>query len=419
MDKQEINESVSRRDFLRVSALGAASLSVASLLPAPMALAAENVNEKGVFSKLQPLNLTSTGEPIRLGIIGTGARARLHINAIKQFPELPIVAAADVDETRLARGIERIGKQAGIERVNAYRDYQKLLADPQVDAVVIATPNLFHREIILAALQAKKHILSEKPLGVTPQENKQIIQAADKSDRIVSYGLQLRHALRYQALKELIESGRIGAPKYLFLAEFRGDWNNKDVWLYTDPKTGQKINWRYSQKASGGTLNEKCCHYFDILNWLIGQDPAVVSCRGGLSYYQGRETWDHATVNLGYANGAEATLGLNMFAPKRLDLQIIGETGSFHLPTSENTVLWEQKSKPNEVEKIALPNETGHGAGRGIETAILRLYADFRDSIHQNRAPFVDGKVAWSSSHVAFLGELSQKERREIAWNAI
>lgn len=401
-----MKNSYSRRDFLRASAIGSVGLKAGLL-----GLGTTRVAQAQVPAPTTPVADTPV---IRLGIIGTGARAARHISALQAVPGFRIVAAADVDKDRLARGVALSG-----ENVTAYSDYQKLLANPEVDAVLIATPNLFHKEQIIAAAQAGKHVLSEKPLATSHQESVELQELSEASPQIIQYGLQLRYSSRFAELKRLVQSGRVGTPKYMHVAEFRGDWNNKNVWLYTDPKTGQKINWRYSQKASGGTLNEKCCHYFDILNWLADDVPRTVFCHGGNSVYPDRETWDNASLTLQYANDLQATFGLCMFGPNRLDLQVIGTEGSLSIETEEDSILWHPRNNRN-GEKLPIPTEIGHGqGGRGIETAVLRLYEDFRDNIHAGRQPRFDTRAAVNASKVAFLGELSHAEKTTVAWEQL
>lgn len=397
--------TISRRDLLRASAVGAAGV---------------GLGLRGGETFAQAPGLVRPGDQppqktIRWGIIGTGARSAPHIAAIKTFPHMEIAAACDVDAGRLQQKVARIGG-----KIETYSDYQKLLANPNLDAVLICTPNFLHKPMLLDALQAGKHVLCEKPMATTLEDGRAMQRAGDASNRVVHYAMQLRYAHRYQELRRMIEAGKIGAPKYLLLAEFRGDWNNRDVWQYTDPKSGRTMNWRYSQVASGGTLNEKCCHYFDILNWMMGGVPQRITGEGGQSVYRDRETWDHANVSLEYPNGAKASLGLCMFGPHRLDLQIIGEEGSLHLPTQNSEVLF-QKRGARDAEEIKLTQEIGHGERgpqKGIETAVLRMYEDFSASVRDGKKPFVDAAKALASCQVAFRAQESNARQGEVAWDA-
>ena len=292
---------------------------------------------------------------LRWGIIGTGSRGlKAHVPALKSFKEFEVLGACDVMENHLAAALKRLG--SGCE---GYKDYQKLLANPDINAVMIATPNCWHKEMVLAALQAGKHVLCEKPMAASFEECKAMQKAIAGSSQVVLFSMQLRYSPHYQALRQAIEAGRIGRPKYALMAEFRGDWNNKDVWLYKHPKTGVSMNWRFSHAASGGTLSEKVCHYFDILAWMLGENPASVQCEGGIAqYHDGRDTWDYATTVLRYPSGATATHSLCMFGPHRMDLQIIGEEGSIKSSNESPNLLLEARGRHEELKP---PEETRHG----------------------------------------------------------
>lgn len=349
--------------------------------------------------------------PIRWGIVGTGARCRHHITALRGRPGMEIVATCDVDEGRLANGLKQIGRD-----VPALREYPQLLARSDVDAVLVTTPNLFHAEIVQAALKAGKHILCEKPMATSWKDCQAMKQAAAASRKVVLYGLQLRYSNRFGDLQKIVRSGRVGAPKFLTHTEFRGDWNNNNVWQYVEPKSGRRMNWRYSQAASGGTLNEKDCHYFDILNWLVGALPKRITARGGLAFYKDRETWDNAGVTLDYPGGVRAVHSLSLFAPNRFDLEVIGETGSLQLMPDH--VLCEQRGAP--PEKIPLTPEVGHGVrgpAAGVETAVVRMYEDFAACVRTGQSPRVDVDTVMASSKIAFLAERSAALNRTVDWN--
>ena len=387
--------AMSRRGFLK------SSLAVGAALTAP-----------SVLRGAAPAG--GSGQVLRFGIIGTGARgSKAHIPALMANPQIQLLAACDIMEKHLQQGLTKIGKP-----VVAYSDYQKLLANPDIDAVMIATPNCVHKEVVLAALQAGKHVMCEKPMAVSFDECKAVQSAIAASSKTVLFCMQLRYSLEYEQLRKAIESGMIGKPKHLLFAEFRGDWNRGDVWKYNDPKQGP-VNWRFSHAASGGTLSEKVCHYFDILHWMMGEHPASVACNGGIAAYKdGRDTWDHATTILTYPSGAVATHNLCMFGPKRLELQIIGEEGSLTVSAASKTILHQAKAKK---EELALPEETRHGAGtgKGLETAVVRMYSDFLDCVANNKRPWMDVEKAMTSSKTAWLGELSSERKQEVKWEDI
>lgn len=359
----------------------------------------------------------STEKTLRWGVIGCGHRASVaHIPAIKSFSDqMQIIGVCDVMEKHLAQGAQKAGGN-----VQTYTDYQKLLANSDINAVLIATPNMWHKEMLLAALQAGKHVMCEKPMAVNFDECKAIRSAAESSKQITLITMQLRYAGVWETMRKQIESGAIGKPKHLLFAEFRGDWNRGDVWKFKDPKRGKEVNWRFSHAASGGTLNEKVCHYFDILNWMVAAKPQAVTCTGGIAVYKdGRDTWDHANTTIDYGDGVHATHSLCMFAPNRLDLQIVGDEGSLSVGRGSEALVLQKQGKS---EAIALPPEIRHGERgpeKGMETAVVRMYQDFIDCVKSNKKPWMDVDKAMASSKTAWLGELSSTMKKEVKWEDI
>jgi predicted dehydrogenase len=385
----------SRRLFLKSASLAAASIAI----PA-----------SGVFAQS-----TQPSTPLGIGIIGTGHRGRVaHIPAIQSSKEMQLLAACDVMEGNLRQAISKLDG-----KVQLYPDYQKLLSNPDIDAVVIATPNCLHKEMVLAALGANKHVMCEKPMAVTYDECEAMKSAADaKPDRVVLYTMQLRYALRWNALRDAIEQGKIGKPRYALFSEHRGDWNRApDVWTYDDPKLG-KVNWRFSHAASGGTLSEKVCHYFDVLHWMIGETPATITCKGGISHYKdARDTWDHAITTITYPSGCRACHALCMFAPNRMDLQLVGDEGSLLISDEQEAIILQSKGKRQELNP---PDEVPHrGRGKRQETAVLLMYQDFVDCVRSKKKPRMDADKAMTSCKTAWLGELSNEKQKEVKWEEL
>jgi predicted dehydrogenase len=405
---------LSRRHFMKQSAVGAAALAAVSAIPAVHVRGAQSTNS-------EPL--------LRWGIIGTGTRGhKTHVLTLKEMaPEFELIALCDVAESRLKAASKSFGKPT-----QNYSDYQKLLANPDVTGVVIATPNLFHREMLQAALQAGKHVLCEKPAGVSFQDANEMQRLVDSAKTTVMFGMQYRHNPKHTKIHELIEAGKIGKPKYLVQNCSRGDWNlSPDVWQYSDPKMfgGKPHNWRFFHAASGGTLNEYSCHYFDLLHWFAGSStPSAVTGDGGISLYtDGRDTWDHASVTLTYPNGVKAVHTLCLFGPGRGDTTVMGEEGSivmqgdnFQLVSSPR----KRGKKPSEniatgsrEEDIEI--EPGVKKRRGAaDPSVMMLYADFIKCLNTGKKPDAGAARALSASRTCWLAELSSTKHAEVKWEA-
>ncbi|MFN8007367.1 MAG: Gfo/Idh/MocA family oxidoreductase [Terriglobia bacterium] len=207
-----------RRQFLQRSvSLGAA----ASLVFSRGARAQESPNSR-----------------IAVGMIGVGARAHELLRAIQTIPGTEVAAVCDAYQGRLERAVERTKGRAKI-----YPDYPAILADKGIDAVVIATPDHWHKTMAIEALQAGKDVYVEKPLTYSIDEGLEILAALKKSDRVLQVGSQGISSQIQQKAKEMIQSGRLGQVTLL-----RASYNRNTAagaWLYPMPPDAspQTVNW--------------------------------------------------------------------------------------------------------------------------------------------------------------------------------
>ncbi|HEX4793424.1 MAG TPA: Gfo/Idh/MocA family oxidoreductase [Humisphaera sp.] len=387
------NQPISRRQVLSNAAAGAAGVALAAAAARPI-FAADSA-------------AAASPATMRWGIIGTGARGTtVHIPVLKAAPESQLVALCDISEKRLANAASKVDHP-----VPTYTDYQKLLANPDVNAVIISAPNLLHREMLQAALQAGKHVLCEKPAGTNEAETAAIKKLIEGAKTTVMFGMQYRNGARQKKIGELVASGEIGKPRYMVQACSRGDWNlSPEIWRYSDPKLGGKpMNWRFSHAASGGTLAEFDCHYFDILHWIAGAAPQRISCDGGIAvYHDGRDTWDHASLVLTYPDGLTAVHTLCLFGPGRADLTVVGESGS--LESIGDALRLVSKGKPaQDVRPPATPKKP-------YDEATLGLFEDFLACMKTGKKPEAGIDRAVMACRTCWLGELSAQRKAEVSW---
>lgn len=194
---------------------------------------------------------------VRFGVIG----CRLgegHIQSALRDPAMELKAICDVDVER----IENLVKTYGIERRNCYTDYKQLIEREDIDAVVVATPDMLHEEQAVAAMKAGKHVLCEKPMALSLDECKRMIQASQDTGKKLMIGQVVRYTPGAVLAKKLIEDGEIGELFYVeseyahdyMNARGAGDWR-------VDPRRHPFIG--------GG------CHAVDLLRWIAGNPYEV------------------------------------------------------------------------------------------------------------------------------------------------
>ena len=164
---------------------------------------------------------------MKIGIVGAGGGARgIHIPALQLCPEVEIAAVADCDTT------------AAIEGIPFTTNYEDLLARDDVTAIVNATPNHLHREVTLAAIQAGKHVLCEKPLGLTFGETVEMLRAAESAGAIHMTAFTYRYTPAVQYVKSLVEDGALGEIRSLRAA-------------YLMALSGHLSGWRSERRLAG------------------------------------------------------------------------------------------------------------------------------------------------------------------------
>ncbi|TGB01657.1 Gfo/Idh/MocA family protein [Halobacillus salinus] len=221
---------------------------------------------------------------LRMGVIGVGgiAQAR-HLPAFKQMENVEVTAVQDVNLTRAQEVAEKFAVP------HAFEQYQDLFE--KVDAVTICTPNKFHADITVAALEAGVHVLCEKPMAMTTEECEAMLEAAEKNDRLLSIAYHYRHTAEGKLAKQAMQE--VGDPLVTRVQAMRrrkvpgwGVFTNKDL-------------------QGGGSLIDFGCHLLDLSLWLL-DDPKPVEVIGKtydrLSKIPGQvNDWgafDHETFNV-------------------------------------------------------------------------------------------------------------------------
>jgi predicted dehydrogenase len=240
------------------------------------------------------------GQVLRTGHIGVGSQGRHHLNNMAGLPGFEIRTLCDVLPFQLEAAVKQVGPKAG-----TVTDYRRILDDPDIDAVVIATPFNFHARPMIDALDAGKHVYCEKTLVKGFDQIEQTAAALAKSDRIVQAGYQHRYSKHLRQVAALIRSGHIGQ-----VSKVECQWNRFTDWRrpVPSPEYERAVNWRMYREYSGGLAAELSSHQMDILEWVLDTRPQQVIGTGGIDYWKdGRETRDNISLLVRYENGVTAS----------------------------------------------------------------------------------------------------------------
>ncbi len=317
------------------------------------------------------------------GIIGCGMIANFHAKAIKDIPGAKLVACQ-------SRSLESAEKFAAANGCKAYEKLEDLLADPAVDIVTICTPSGLHMEPAVAAANAGKHVIIEKPLEITLERCDQIIAACEKNNVICSTIFPSRYHAPSRLIKEAIDQGRFGK---LTLGDAYVKWFRTQQ--YYD---GGK--WRGTWKLDGGgALMNQAIHSVDLLTYFMGPVKRISAMTATLAHER-IEVEDVATATLLFENGALGTIEATTAAyPGHLKrIEISGSHGSATM-IEEDITFWEFAEKTPEDEKLLadMAGRTKTGGGAADPAAIghhghTKQFQEVLSAIEAGRKSAIDGR---------------------------
>ena len=269
---------------------------------------------------------------LRFGVIGAGSMGLEHILNIAALPGGRVTALADPHGVSLDKASATIDNQ-----VMTFSDHRRLIDSGECDAVVVASPNMTHIEILLDVLDTDLHLLVEKPLCTTVSDCRRVLEASATHEGIAWMGLEYRYMPPVARLIELVDGGAVGDVRMVAIREHRFPFLEK------------VDDWNRFNANTGGTLVEKCCHFFDLMNRIIGEHPTQVFASGGQDVnhldeiYDGRraDILDNAFVIVDYPSGCRAALDLCMFADathNQEEVSVVGETGKVEALIPEGVV---------------------------------------------------------------------------------
>ena len=262
---------------------------------------------------------------LSFAVIGAGMMGQEHIRITEMEGRGKIAAVWDPNPKGIEAAIENVRSADPARKLRIYSTLEEAAADDEIDGYIICTPNYTHLEVLTPLVKSGRHILLEKPMATSLSDAAEINRIAESYPAVFQLGLQYRFKAAYvEAYNDVLKQKLLGEVKMINIAERRFPFLDK---------VGQ---WNKQSKFSGGTLVEKCCHYFDLFNLFAGARPVKVSASGSQSVnfkdfsYKGESSdiLDNAFVIVDYENGVRACFNLCMFAPLIYEeLVICGDRG--------------------------------------------------------------------------------------------
>ena len=336
-------------------------------------------------------------QKIGIGVIGLGRMGQVYATfSASQLADAKLVAVADMRPEVVASFADHIGG------AKTYTDYHDLLADPNVQAVIVTTPTSTHRDVVIAAAAAGKFIFCEKPTALTLAATDEMIAAVEKAHVMFQVGFMRRFDTGYAAAKRQIEAGAIGDP----------------VVIRSIGRDPFRTSLEYANPAvSGGLILDMAIHDFDLLRWLMGDEVQRVYTEVASLVYPELETVgdvDNAMINLRFEGGGLGNVEVSRTANYGYDIQcnVIGTKGALQIGYLQETpilLLTPEGARHDVVPHF--PQRFG--------TAYTTQIAHFVECLRDDKSPSVTHVDARAALQIGLAATRSQHEGRIVYVNEI
>jgi predicted dehydrogenase len=370
---------------------------------------------------------SSPADQLVLGVIGAGGRGTLVMSTFQKDASVKVGAICDVYEPNLERGLSTASKAGS--QAKAYRNYKELLADKDVQAVLIATPEHWHYQMVLDALAAGKDVYVEKPLCQTPQQGVALVEAERKSKSIIQVGMQRRSYDLYQEGRKIVAAGELGAVRMVrswwlnnYLNSAPGKVDGKLDWeQWQGPAAKHAFdadrfrNWRYYSDYAGGILADQGAHVFDGIHMLMGAGyPLAVTAAANRPHRTGVDMPESVVATAEYAEDFIGVFSINYAAMQyrtRNDQlnSLDGDAARMDIGREELRVY-----RKGAEEQVAIEKKSEKGFGWATDLHVQ----NFIDCVRTRHTPTAPMKLAFQAALVVQMANLSLKQGKRVRWNA-
>jgi len=380
----------------------------------------------GVVTGLRTANAQeSAANRVVVGVMGMSRGLRLATQFVEQ-PNVEVRYTCDVDSDRAAQAAETIEKK-GVPRPKEITDFRRILDDPEVDAVVCATPNHWHAPATILACAAGKHVYVEKPCSHNAREAELMAEAARKHKRAVQVGTQRRSSGTIREAIEMLHAGEIGqvfSSRATYCSKRTSIGKGKpidvppnldyELWQGPAPRTpllDNRIhyNWHWFWHWGNGELGNNGVHFLDICRWGLGVDfPIRVTSAGGrYAFDDDQETPDTHTLAYEFEGGKMATFLAHSCNPYGTEfVNFYGLKGTLLIAENGNYTFLDMDNK------VVKSNEGSRGDAEHI--------ADFLAAIRDNRTTNQHAGIedAHPSTTLCHLGNIAHRVGRALRCDA-
>ncbi|MEG3124269.1 Gfo/Idh/MocA family protein [Sphingomonas sp. GB1N7] len=354
------------------------------------------------------------GEQVRYGLVGAGMMGVEHINNLAITPGAVITALADPTATSIDWSLKALGDKAGA--VTSFDSAEALAKSGLCDAVIVASPNYTHRAVLAPLFDAGLHILCEKPIATTIPDARWIVEQAEASDKVFWTAMEYRYMPPAAEFIREIHDGRIGRLQMLSIREHRfpflekvGDWN------------------RFSRNT-GGTMVEKCCHFFDLMRLITQSEAVRVYCSGAMDVNHLDERYggetpdiiDNSYTTVDFANGVRAMLDLSMFADgaeNQEEIAAVGDRARLEVLIPEGAIVHSPRvgfrNAKQATRRVVHTDETALNAGSHHGSTFYE-HQKFNAAVRGQGKVEVTARDGLMAVAIGTAAEISAREHRVV-----
>lgn len=407
----ETNWRVDRRDFLTHVAAAGVAISAGALAP-------------------RAAHGGMANETLNVACLGTGGRCRRLMQSLRELPNVRLAAVCDIYSAHLAEGAKLADPKAIQER-----EFRKLLDRADIDAVLIGSPDHWHVPMTVAACDAGKHVYVEKPLTHSLSEGKPVIDAQNRSGKLVQVGTQQRSMPHIQKAREIIQSGGIGEVHKVHLqwnrnaARFKRNPQNVDpahvdwkAFLGTAPDQPfdeyRFRQWRWFWDFGGGILTDLMVHWIDVVHWCLDVEHPESAVAAG-DFYNAAGVWetpDTIQCVLQYKTFQAHFEGTFINARGGAYVEFMGTDANLYVDRGRMELVPERNKKIAPQELILGEGPKGADFYNQPDGETLHL-ANWVESIRAGRPCICPAEAGVAGAAAAQLGNIAYREQRVARWD--
>lgn len=382
-----------------------------------------------VFPAIIPETVFGANEKISMGCIGVGSMGTANLKAFLNLNSVRIVAVCDVDRERRKKAKQLVDSTYGNSDCRSYNEYEQILKDKGIDAVMIATPDHWHAIIAVEAAFAGKDIYAEKPLAYSIKEGRAIVEAVQHNEVIWQTGSWQRSQQHFRFACELVRNGRIGKVQTVRVGLPFGNGLTGAETTIMDPPEGFDYdrwlgpapwrpyspgrchwNFRWISDYSGGQLTDWAGHHCDIANWAMDTEDKAPSRIEGRAKFPDAENGLYDTppsyyFECQYDQGFKMIVADSTQQTKGMGAHFIGDEGWVHVNRSglktEPESLLRSEIKPNEIH---LYRSEDH-------------YQNFIDCVRTRKRTVTPVEIAYHAILPGHLGNIAMKLGHPVIWD--